>query len=379
MEIPDHLVSRTVNLGFNAALATAVPWLQLPRAIIGDLNSYVDPPAGIQTELAAFQPFDRAALASLASASISVPFLGRRMRRGSGPIECPGAYAGAHPDERWFFINGVAADERLSATNVKALSDMFERPFTLLYNATEGLLFDVVESAVGKGFDATTESAANNLQPLVDALANPHVRRVMLISHSQGTIVAAVMLKALQELLFEGGAVRSGAGAQMESPERRVARKIAGTSTTEEQPREARSAALRASQLTSEHIRKLELYCFANCSTSMSPIAVCGDPPCHVPWIESYGNEYDIVARLGVLAPPHGIGSTRIEGDRYRRAGMWGHLLNAHYLIPMLLDLTQQTPPERALLSIGTNLRSKPRLWKYYRGEAPAAYPPHLG
>jgi hypothetical protein len=46
------------------------------------------------------------------------------------------------------------------------------------------------------------------------------------------------------------------------------------------------------------------------------------------------GAERHLVARLGVLAPPHGIGSTRIQGDRYRCERAWGHLLNAHYLNP---------------------------------------------
>jgi hypothetical protein len=376
MAFPDHLISRSLNLGFNAALAVGVPWFQVPRAIVGDFDSYRDAPDGIETELTAFRPFTFQTLSSLASAAFSVPFIGRHIRRGSGPIACPGNYAGAHPDERWFFINGVAADTRLSEINIRALSNMFQRPFTLLYNATEGLLFDFVESAVGKGFEATTESASKTFKPLVDALADPQISRVILISHSQGTIVAAVLLKALQELLQRPDTVRSGAGAQKESPERRIARQIAGTSNTDEQPKEAKRAATKASQLTAEHIRKLELYCFANCSTSMSPIAVCGDPPCHVPWIESYGNEYDVVARLGVLAPPHGIGSARIEGDRYRRENMWGHFLNVHYLIPMIRDLNHQPSHEHTLHPLGSNLYRVPRLWRYYRGATPPPYPP---
>jgi len=36
------------------------------------------------------------------------------------------------------------------------------------------------------------------------------------------------------------------------------------------------------------------------------------------PWIESYGNEKDVMARLGVLANVMGSGSVRIGGYRYR-------------------------------------------------------------
>jgi pimeloyl-ACP methyl ester carboxylesterase len=376
MEIPDHLVSRSINLGFNAGLALGVPWLQVPRSIVGDLGSHKDLPIGYESEFAAFRSLSPDAISSFASAVVSVPLVGRFLRRGSGPIEYPGRYAGAHPDERWFFINGIAADTRLAKLNARALSDMFHRPITILYNATEGVVFDLIESAVGKGFETITESATKNFQPLVDALANPQLRRVILIAHSQGTIVASVLLKALEERLAAPSAVRSGPGAQKESPERRVARRIAGTSDSAEQPDEAKPAAIRASRLGPQHVQKLELYCFANCSTSMTPIAVHGTPPCHMPWIESYGNEYDVVARLGVLAPPHGIGSARIEGDRYRRAGMWGHFMNAHYLIPMIRDLTHQTPPENMLQPLGPNLLRWPRLWDYYQGRTPPPYAP---
>jgi hypothetical protein len=52
-----------------------------------------------------------------------------------------------------------------------------------------------------------------------------------------------------------------------------------------------------------------------------------------IPWIESCGNEHDIVARLGVLAPRPDSRSIHIDGPRYPRAR--GHLLNAHYLAPI--------------------------------------------
>ncbi len=54
-----------------------------------------------------------------------------------------------------------------------------------------------------------------------------------------------------------------------------------------------------------------------------------------VPWIESFGNEYDIIARLGVLAPRPDTWHVRIDGPRYLRERAWGHLLNEHYLAPV--------------------------------------------
>ena len=42
------------------------------------------------------------------------------------------------------------------------------------------------------------------------------------------------------------------------------------------------------------------------------------------PWIESYGNEHDVVARLGVLAPHSAERSVHIDGSRYRAPACGG-------------------------------------------------------
>jgi hypothetical protein len=55
---------------------------------------------------------------------------------------------------------------------------------------------------------------------------------------------------------------------------------------------------------------------------------------------------------------------------------MWGHFMNAHYLIPMIRDLTHQTPPENMLQPLGPNLLRWPRLWDYYQGRTPPPYAP---
>jgi hypothetical protein len=52
-----------------------------------------------------------------------------------------------------------------------------------------------------------------------------------------------------------------------------------------------------------------------------------------VPWIESFGNEFDVVARLGMLAPRSHEWHIEINGPRYVRPRAWGHFLNAHYLV----------------------------------------------
>jgi hypothetical protein len=154
-----------------------------------------------------------------------------------------------------------------------------------------------------------------------------------------------------------------------------VAREIVGRCGPALQPTRAKAATENARNLTASDIGKLELYCFANSATSMEPFVTLHTPPHHAPWIESYGNEYDMIAKLGLLAPPHGIGSARIAGDRYRRSGAWGHLFHAHYLVPMLKDLAGATQPGNELEPFHTNLRLRPRLWEYVGGNTPASFP----
>jgi hypothetical protein len=358
-------LGRAVNLAFNVASALEVPRFQWIRSVLGNPSSYAAPPDGYQTELSALS-LETAACALLPWARTLLE------RGGSGPLTPVGAAMDNHPEERWLFINGICTEQKIAELNASMLARMFRRRIEILYNATDGILGDLYECALGKGFDAITEAVAKNLRPFVEALCDPAAERLVLVSHSQGTIVAAVMLKWLEEVLSLPG-LSQGPGEQKPSPERRVAQRLAGKYGTEDRhyQRAKGAHALAKGTLTPKHIAKLELYCFANCATAMNPIVSVGTPPRHAPWIESYGNEYDLVARLGVLAPPHGIGSARIEGERYRRDGAWGHLLNAHYLVPMLADLTGNSRAP-ALVPFRENLLAAPRLYGYYQGGKPS-------
>ncbi len=383
MRLPDHVAARSINLLFNVGFAVGVPWFQVVRSIAGNPSSYLAPPQGYETELSAVSAANLAASAGTVASIVGLPFVGRLLgKNDSGPLPpvSPGSgrSSEAYPRERWLFINGICTDQRIALINAEMLARMFGRTIIPLYNATDGALLDLVECGLGKGFDTVTEAVAKNLMPLVEALCDGGVERVILISHSQGTIIAAVMLKWLEEVLAgPEPAVSKGPGAQKPSPERRAARRLTGKEGGDPNYKYVAAAhAVAMQHLRSEFIGKLEVYCFANCSTAMNPIAAVGSPVHHAPWIESYGNEYDLVARLGVLAPPHGIGSARIEGDRYRRNGAWGHLLNAHYLIPMLGDLQNAVPPGKELTPFPENLLRRPRLWDYYAGgAAPSPYP----
>lgn len=204
------------------------------------------------------------------------------------------------PHEEWFLINGILTNDELARMNARYLAHLFRRPITVMQNVTSGALVDLFECAAGKMHIVSTEAAKVALPAVHAALVDPNKERVVLIAHSQGTIIAANVLERLAEL------------AAGEVPP-------AGSSREGLRP------------LTDAEIAKLEVYAFANCATKMRYI----DAERRVPWLESYANEWDLVARLGAIAPDREAAEIEIDGPVFWRRGALGHLLNEHYLIPV--------------------------------------------
>ncbi|MGA2902675.1 MAG: hypothetical protein ABSD98_02510 [Candidatus Korobacteraceae bacterium] len=291
------------------------------------------------------------------------------------------------PKEMWFFINGICTDHSVVLLNAEYLYSLFERPLTVVHNFTRGIIPDLAACAVGKGWDQVTESAAVAFPSIYAALKDKNCERVILLGHSQGTILSAVVLALLQELRPR---LQDWLRAQVEvGPERAVARKLAKRwhfertmqATPEERDAEPdmlpnfpwpRHGRRQPEPVTLQEFRKLEIYCFANCASEMRPIPIKrgGANQTGPAWIESYGNEMDIVARLGVLANLKGPGSVRIAGDRYMRNAAWGHLLNAHYLHPMMAARSSKQPAG-GLVALKGNRRSIPRLFGYLDAKSP--------
>ncbi|MFT3921589.1 MAG: hypothetical protein QM778_03550 [Myxococcales bacterium] len=377
----DHPVERSLNLAFIVGRALSQPRGRVLKSIFGERgslrtrntlqNASMGQPVVCEGDL--LVPWSRGvkivARAVLPQWALVLPYFRDDVWTAPPRLGGPDLY----PSEAWFFVNGICTNQAVARANAQQLSDLFKRPIRLLYNRTDGLVLDLLECAVGKAFDKVTDGARNCLISLLDALCDPKVKRVVLVSHSQGTILSAVILKTLEEALLKKEGRYSftmprRAGKRV-SPERRAARKL--MKRREQDP--ALHEAL--SKLQRDDIGKLELYCFANCATSMEPFVAMTDshcPPRHAPWIESYGNECDLVAQLGMLSPAHGLGSTRILGDRYERKGAWGHLLNAHYLVPLKKEL--QTDQGTLLEPFHDNLRTTPRLHEYLDGKSPDSY-----
>ena len=281
-----------------------------------------------------------------------------------------GSYT-SFPDEAWFFVNGIMTNDAVAQINTAYLAHLFHRPLTMIQNSTDSLWADLFECALGKEWYRVVEPAIKAFPPIYDALKSTHKERVVVICHSQGTIIMSVALRLLGQLLR-----RPAAALEAEAAPRAL---------FAEAPRYAPPEFVYPDQepinlddfepLTGAELAKLEVYCFANCANTMPYIGVWDGRP--TPWIENFGNEHDIVARLGMLAPHADHWGIDIAGPRYKHRGAWGHLLNEHYL--RAIERCQKsgrrpggdgTSAPYALIA-GT-AGEAPRLFGYINGGVPA-------
>ncbi len=299
------------------------------------------------------------------------------------------------PRERWFFVNGVATNEAVVRMNAALLSRLFHRPLTVLHNPSASLLLDLVECAIGKAFTkrpkidvpgTMTEPALRATQAILSALSETSLDRVVLLAHSQGTIIASNVLRAIRRVLAPrhrlGRWVREEGKRSMPRTVRTEAQTLvadlAGRPGNE--PRQLLhddlahtvvrfGEAVKATR--GEALEKLEVYTFANCADRMRCVAP------GIPRIEHFANECDLVARLGVLSPladaeDHNA-PIRIDGPVYEARGTWGHLLNEHYLYRIYdyLSAGNDTGDNPYPLAPGAKGPSRPRLYAYFQGGRP--------
>jgi len=285
----------------------------------------------------------------------------------------------SYPREAWFFINGILTNDAVAQLNTAYLAYLFHRPITLVQNSTGGAIEDLVECAADKAFGATGEAATKAFPPIYDALKDPDKQRVVVIAHSQGTIIAGVVLRFMR-LLYRRAEEQTDSRAARREP-------LLGRADAEPEdvlPDDMPLDPTDFEALTDDEVAKLELYCLANCATRMRYLdeRVDGRP---IPWIESYGNQFDIVARLGGLAPNRKESGVEIDGPRYERRGAWGHLLNEHYLrgIEQAQKSGRKRGPRResadpyVLINASEHSDAEvPRFFRYINGGSP---PPPLG
>ncbi|HZE15988.1 MAG TPA: hypothetical protein VE197_09930 [Mycobacterium sp.] len=261
--------------------------------------------------------------------------------------------------EQWFFINGILTNEDVARMNAAYLVDLFHRPIRILWNSTDGFKLDLLECASEK-LGARDADVAMALYPVLDAIADPKKQRVVVIAHSQGTLITAVVLRLIKAVYHR---TMMGTRGRLSGGDREAICRHAAAEGLTVQPKLLKP-------VRPQDLARFEVYCFANCATEMKYI----DEDRSLPRIESFGNEHDLVARLGMLAPDPDKRHIEISGPRFIHNGAWGHLLNAHYLIDIdraqrqrADAVTPNTDPYR-LIEGSAPPGTLPRLFDYLNG-----------
>jgi hypothetical protein len=115
--------------------------------------------------------------------------------------------APTHPDEiekhmrnsaeRWFFLNGCCVSGHNLQQNVNLLSETFGRPIFAIHNRTYGVLGDLFECILQRNFNLFTEETRVCYEYVKAYATDPEVKKVILIAHSQGCIMASQILDQL--------------------------------------------------------------------------------------------------------------------------------------------------------------------------------------
>lgn len=170
----------------------------------------------------------------------------------------------------WFFINGMVTDPSAIRLHADALFALFGRRINILHNPTDGLKGDILEAMLSR-----TLGVSETVSPVYKASISQALTqgcKVVILAHSQGSIILANVLRQLQ-----------------------------------------------ADPLLQQYMAKIECYTFAG-GFDEWPVLNAGIQ------VEHFANEYDYVARIGVLQ------SKAPQGPVHVREGATGHLLNKHYL-----------------------------------------------
>lgn len=234
------------------------------------------------------------------------------------------------PDERfkdqeiWFYINGIATDHYVAQLNAEYLAALFKRRIHILHNETEGFYRDLQECIIGRVQNKFTRTMVDTLQglmagvktPILDKWDEGAMPKVVVIAHSQGTIVIANVVKALFNFSDVKAILRLF-----------LLRKHV--------PLETREAILAMVEMAdgdlqnqlNRLLKQMEVYNFANCSDEFIQKEI--PPGSHTFYpavVEHFVNQHDLVP---ALAPQERYG---FAGTVFEKKDAWGHFLNAHYL-----------------------------------------------
>lgn len=204
----------------------------------------------------------------------------RRKPISAGTLVChPDHQADEMQSSRWFFINGVVTAPPLAILHAQEIARVFRRPVHLIHTPTWGVVRDVWDSITAR----TLKKDGHLSRPAFYVVQRALERHdhVVLVCHSQGTIVASYIVRKL-----------------LKHPS------------------------------TRHLVGKLEIYCVAGVADGLHIDPELSKEAGHpVPYVEHFANGRDFFCRVGILAH---LDST--AGHVFCIPERTGHLLNEHYL-----------------------------------------------
>ncbi|CAG8609894.1 45812_t:CDS:1, partial [Gigaspora margarita] len=206
----------------------------------------------------------------------------REMQLKEEESRVPSILVEEHKDEKWFFINGVMTNQHWLDENCKHLEYRFKRGVTGILNSSYGIIWDTAETIVSRSFDDETIPVRWASWNIFQALIDENIKKVRLVAHSEGCVIANLVIKKLYWEL----------------------------SYTEKDLYEE------------DLLNKLEVYTFANISREFI------NPKGLIKCIEHYANEEDLIAKMGVLSE---VNNPRFHGKIFINKNARGHLFNRYY------------------------------------------------
>ncbi|KAG2022368.1 hypothetical protein CC2G_000124 [Coprinopsis cinerea AmutBmut pab1-1] len=194
--------------------------------------------------------------------------------------------------EKWIFVNGILTGTSWLKENVNVLAHTFGRPVTGIHNRTFGLILDLIECLIQRNLFYATEDTRTTYNCLKRTLCDPSINKVVLIAHSQGTIIISNVL----DILF--------------------------------------------AELAPDVFDKLEVYTFGSAANHFhnplrSVVAPGIEEDRQIKVIEHYVNENDFVAQIGIQHFATGVPGAQYLGKIFTRKAEGGHMFNEHYMFSM--------------------------------------------
>lgn len=251
-------------------------------------------------------------------------------------------------DERWFFLNGCCVSGHNLQQNVNVLSETFGRPVFGIHNRTYGVLGDLFECIMQRAFALFTEETRVCYEYVKAYCTDPKVKKVIMIAHSQGCIMASQILDQLYVDLPAETVAKlevytfGNAASHFNNP----LRHLSETSTSIDS-RDVRGAEDSSSVITSPD-NKFSNMTYMEGSTTAKKKPTISEylPERIIPHIEHYCNSGDMVTRWGALFSAKSILSNRFCGHIFINEGASGHMLNQHYLSEMFPTSTPKMHPQ---------------------------------